>query len=340
MLFDLRPKSSRRDLFNRELELKFLDDAAGRGDPLILVLGIRRIGKTSILRSFLENWNGIYIDMRGVVRTADLYERLSEGLSDSLGRLKRFLKNIRGIRILDVEVEVKWRGRDSISFLGLLEELNRRRERIIMILDEVQGLRPPISMEVKSLIAYAYDNLENVTVILSGSEIGLLRNFVGIDNSASPLYGRYHLDLMVKRFPKDLSMEFLRQGFKELNMSVDEGIIENAVNLFDGIVGWLVFFGRSYVDGVRDLKQISNVAVQMALNELNKLDWKGRMVLKAIAEGENSWSTIRRYVEEKRGITIPKSSLTRTIRKLEKLSIIENYRFLDPVYREASKRLR
>jgi len=195
-------------------------------------------------------------------------------------------------------------------------------------------------MEVKSLIAYAYDNLENVTVILSGSEIGLLRNFVGIDNSASPLYGRYHLDLMVKRFPKDLSMEFLRQGFKELNMSVDEGIIENAVNLFDGIVGWLVFFGRSYVDGVRDLKQISNVAVQMALNELNKLDWKGRMVLKAIAEGENSWSTIRRYVEEKRGITIPKSSLTRTIRKLEKLSIIENYRFLDPVYREASKRLR
>jgi len=64
------------------------------------------------------------------------------------------------------------------------------------------------------------------------------------------------------------------------------------------------------------------------------------MVLKAIAEGENSWSTIRRYVEEKRGITIPKSSLTRTIRKLEKLSIIENYRFLDPVYREASKRLR
>ncbi|MCS7384425.1 MAG: ATP-binding protein, partial [archaeon GB-1867-097] len=276
MLFDLRPKSSRRDLFNRELELKFLDDAAGRGDPLILVLGIRRIGKTSILRSFLENWNGIYIDMRGVVRTADLYERLSEGLSDSLGRLKRFLKNIRGIRILDVEVEVKWRGRDSISFLGLLEELNRRRERIIMILDEVQGLRPPISMEVKSLIAYAYDNLENVTVILSGSEIGLLRNFVGIDNSASPLYGRYHLDLMVKRFPKDLSMEFLRQGFKELNMSVDEGIIENAVNLFDGIVGWLVFFGRSYVDGVRDLKQISNVAVQMALNELNKLDWKGR----------------------------------------------------------------
>ncbi|MCS7374939.1 MAG: ATP-binding protein, partial [archaeon GB-1845-036] len=75
-------------------------------------------------------------------------------------------------------------------------------------------------------------------------------------------------------------------------------------------------------------------------NELNKLDWRGRMVLKAIAEGENSWSTIRRYVEEKRGITIPKSSLTRTIRKLEKLSIIENYRFLDPVYREASKRLR
>jgi len=339
MLFDLRPKSSRKDLFNREKELEFLDNAVERGDPLILVLGIRRIGKTSLLKSFLENWTGVYIDMRGVLRTADLYERISEGLSFGIRRLKRYLESIRGVRVLGLEVEVKWKGRDSISLSGLLEELDRFGERIVVIFDEVQWIRPPILMEVKSSIAYAYDNLENISIILSGSEIGLLKSFVGVDNSNSPLYGRYLLELMVERFSRDLSIEFLRQGFNELNVNVDGSVIEEAVDLFDGIVGWLVFFGRSYVDGVRDLNRILDIAIQLALNEINKLNKRERLVLKAIAEGAKSWSSVRRYVEEKMGVTIPKSSLTRTIKKLEKLSIVKNYEFLDPIYERASKKL-
>lgn len=339
MLFDLRPKSSRKDLFNRERELEFLDNAVERGDPLILVLGIRRIGKTSLLKSFLENWTGVYIDMRGVLRIADLYERISEGLSFGIRRLKHYLKSIRGVRVLGLEVEVKWKGRDSISLSGLLEELNRYGERIVVIFDEVQWIRPPILMEVKSSIAYAYDNLENISIILSGSEIGLLRNFVGVNNSNSPLYGRYFLELMVERFSKALSIEFLKKGFNELNVNVDRSVIEEAVDLFDGIVGWLVFFGRSYIDEVRNLNKILDIAIQLALNEINKLNKRERLVLKAIAEGAKSWSSVRRYAEEKMGVTIPKSSLTRTIKKLEKLSIVKNYEFLDPIYERASKKL-
>ncbi|MCS7365219.1 MAG: ATP-binding protein, partial [archaeon GB-1867-035] len=63
------------------------------------------------------------------------------------------------------------------------------------------------------------------------------------------------------------------------------------------------------------------------------------LVLKAIAEEAKSWSSVRRYVEEKMGVTIPKSSLTRIIKKLEKLSIVKNYEFLDPIYERASKKL-
>ena len=51
------------------------------GETLILVPGIGRIGKTSLLRSFLENWRGIYVDMRGIRRTADLYSRIGEGIA-------------------------------------------------------------------------------------------------------------------------------------------------------------------------------------------------------------------------------------------------------------------
>ncbi|HDJ26710.1 MAG TPA: ATP-binding protein, partial [Aciduliprofundum sp.] len=49
MLFDLRPKEKRGDLFDREKEL----DAIVRGlecHPIVLVLGPRRVGKTSLIR--------------------------------------------------------------------------------------------------------------------------------------------------------------------------------------------------------------------------------------------------------------------------------------------------
>ncbi len=340
LLFDLRPKTSRKELFNREEELRILDEVVSRGDPLILVLGIRRIGKTSLLKSFLEKWHGIYVDMRGVLRESDLYRRISEGLADNIGKMKKLIEGIRGVKVLGVEVEIKWKGKDSISLIGLLEELNRKGERVVVVFDEAQLIQPPVSAEIKSTIAYAYDNLENITIILSGSEIGLLRRFISIEDTKSPLYGRYAYELHVKRFSKDLSLEFLKQGFKELNVNVSSETIEEAVELFDGIVGWLVFYGKSYVDGIRDVNKIFNMAIQLAIDELSKLSRREKLVLKAIAKGAKSWSSIRKYVEEKEGVTIPKSSLTRIIRKLENLSIIENYRFLDPIYREASKRIR
>ncbi len=65
MLFDSRPKKSRKELFNRARKLELLDESATRGDPLIVVTRIRRIGKTSLLLSSLEEWNGFYMDMRG-----------------------------------------------------------------------------------------------------------------------------------------------------------------------------------------------------------------------------------------------------------------------------------
>jgi AAA+ ATPase superfamily predicted ATPase len=140
--------------------------------PIIAVLGIRRIGKTSLLRVFLNEVNGIYVDMRGVTKRSDLEVQITDSIRSNIGKLRRFIESLRGVQISGFSVEIKWRGKDSLSLSGLLSEVNKKKERFIVILDELQSTKPPLSAELRNTIAYAYDNLEYITLILAGSEIG------------------------------------------------------------------------------------------------------------------------------------------------------------------------
>ncbi|MGC9187556.1 MAG: AAA family ATPase [Fervidicoccaceae archaeon] len=339
-LFDLQPKTRREDLFDRERELQELHSAIEKGYPLIALLGIRRIGKTSVLKVLANEVDGVYLDMRGLVKRDDMYMRVADAMSSNIAKMKKLLEGIRGVEVAGLSLEIRWKGRDSLSLAGLLTEINKKRKRFVVMLDEVQNLRPPLSAEVKNLIAYSYDNLEHITFIVAGSEIGLLREFLGTENPSSPLYGRGIYEVSVERFSRGMSEEFLRRGFREEGFEPPEEEIREAVEFFDGIIGWLVLFGRKYIDGKRRMDDIREAAVELALSELSKLSDREKMVLEAIANGKRSWSDVRKYIGEKFGIVMPKSTLSRMIDKMEKLSILENYEFLDHVYREAAKRLR
>lgn len=48
MLFSVEPKVTRGELYDREIELSELGNSVGRDVSLIMVYGIRRIGKTSL----------------------------------------------------------------------------------------------------------------------------------------------------------------------------------------------------------------------------------------------------------------------------------------------------
>jgi len=90
---------------------------------------------------------------------------------------------------------------------------------------------------------HAYDSLPNLRIILTGSEVGLLHDFLGVDNYESPLYGRGGGEIYVRPFDEKTSKEFLRTGFREAGLDVSEDTIDRAVSILDGIPGWLVLFG-------------------------------------------------------------------------------------------------
>lgn len=344
MLFDPRPKVKREDLFGRDRELKMLSDNINL--PIILITGIRRIGKSSILSVFLNEVNipSVVLDLRNLRSNyglRDLYYVLSKALSSNMDKFMDVLKSLSSIKILGNEIEIRWKGRDALTLSSLFDSFNKRR--VIVAIDEAQKLRGPRAEEVLNAIAHAYDYDRNITFILTGSEVGLLYDFLRLDDTNSPLYGRYCYRLEVNRFEESVAKEFLRRGFNEFNVSVSEKELEDALNFFDGIPGWLTFFGNEYVRGNRRLELIKSMAVELALSEMKSIvkerSRRYALVLKAIAEDMNSWSRIKRYVEEKEGTTISSSILSNIINSLEDMSIIKDYKFLDPVYREAALRL-
>ncbi len=345
MLFDPRPKFSKNELFDRDTELKLLDRGVKNRYPLILLTGVRRIGKTSLLNVFLNEieYPSVVVDLRDLKPNyglRDLYGLLSHSLSTRLDKLIDVLKGIRGVKILGMEVELSWKGRDSISLSTLFDYLNK--ERMIIAFDEAQKLVGPRSRLMLEALAHAYDYNENLTFIMTGSEVGLLYEFLGIDNRKSPLFGRYIYEVRLRRFSPEESKEFLRRGFEEAGVNVGEDILEEAVKLFDGIPGWLTFFGNHYAN-IRgsSLGEIKDMAVRVAQEELKRLvETRGRrylIVMKAIARGAKTWSQVKRKLEEAESSTISNSVLSNILNSLEKLSIIKDYEFLDPIYREAAK---
>ncbi len=344
MFFDERPKERREDLFDREEEVEAIKGGIGR--PMIVLTGIRRIGKTSVLKVALNEIDRpvVLIDARSLGEEYSrrvLYACVAEGLKSSLDALKEVLSRVRGVRIAGMEIELSWKGREALSLAQLFDALDKKGA--VIAVDEAQRLRGPLSTEFVEAVAHAYDYAENLTFIFTGSEVGLLYDFLGVEDPESPLYGRYFLEVKLERFTREQSLEFLKEGFKQAGKKPPLPL-EEVVDALNGIPGWLTFFGCRCLEGKCDVGEVLRLAVKLAKAELEKLlrnrSRRCRLVLRAIAEGARNWSSVMRYVEEKEGRTVSKSVLYNAIKALEDMSIIRNYRFLDPVYREAAKLLR
>ena len=163
--------------------------------------------------------------------------------------------------------------------------------RFVFVFDEAQYLRFS-NVRYDGVFAWAIDNLSNLTFILTGSEVGILRDFLRIENAESPLFGR---------FSRDASVSFLVQGFRELNIEPSMDEIEEIVNTFNDLVGWLTMYGY-----YRALRKLSHEeGSKLVLGELEKVIYPSRKryvaILKAVASGLYRWSSIKACLEAKAG---------------------------------------
>lgn len=363
MLFDPRPKDKKSELFDRERELESISRYVSSGSPIILCLGIRRVGKTSVLKVFLgeSGYPSIYIDARRLAEVGyskqGFYRLLSEEFTRIRGRFTRvvgYLKNIKGVSIAGHGIEFNWHNRE-LSFSAILMKMDEYSRdhgtTFIVAVDEAQYLRflkGYRKIDFRQIMAYSYDNLRRVKFILAGSEVGLLYRFLGFGDSSSPLYGRVRDEVVIERFSREKSIEFLERGFSEVGVSVPRDVLEKVVDALDGIPGWLTYFGYRFIQqGSYDvIGRILDEAENTALNEIRKLGHYSSLylhILRAIALGFDSWSSIKKAVEAWTGRPVQSRTLSRLLNNLVDMSIIgkagDKYVFLDPIYEKASKQL-
>ncbi len=173
---------------NREEELKFLSEKYRSGKPeLIIIYGRRRIGKTFLIRKFMERVDrGAYVVVKRPGR--DSLRDFSEALRGFLGFTPR----------LD----------DFQDLYLLLNELSG--DRFLLVIDEFQRLAEKDQIFLMEMQAAWDQFLSNskVMLVLMGSSVGTVER-VGISPS-SPIYGRRTGIIKLKPFPFSCAKEFMK----------------------------------------------------------------------------------------------------------------------------------
>ncbi|MEM1608228.1 MAG: ATP-binding protein [Ignisphaera sp.] len=359
MPFFERPVERPEELFDREKEFEDLRRRVA-SHAITVVVGVRRVGKTSLVRASTFDLPRIYLDVRKFEESRYItYGMFLEELKKSLNsfvsldkRIVDYLKTVRGVRIFEFGVEFSL-DRSRPLLTSILESLDRwagdRGKRLVIVVDEAQELIKMKGYDVLPAIAYAYDNLRNISFVFAGSKIGLLYRFLRVDDPSSPLYGRYMERIEVRPLDKERSIEFLRKGFEEHGIKVEESFLVEAVERLDGIIGWLSYLGLKAVGrGVHKavIEEVVEEASKIVANEFCKfVEAMGSKryveIVKAIDREGATWSQIKRYLEIKLGTKIYDSELARLLKNLVDNGFIDKandtYFIPDPILRHAAR---
>jgi len=294
MYFDLAPKEKRDDLYD------FVDPYARlvellkmpvQRNPLIVVKGVRRAGKTSLIKTALNELGLSYLYINGkrfadmpAITKKNLLKELERGLNETVEREKRtekFLEVLRGVEWLKVDskppfIHFEWRRpsreMDIPDLIYSFQRLSRQsKRRFVLVLDEAQEFKRLADYKLQNLMSDIYDHRHEIQMIVSGSQIGLLHDFLEIYDPKGALYGRGKAEIVVQRLSKDLATDFLRQGFKQAGIRSDQTTIDRAVDELDGVIGWLTLYGHNMMAGAKTGGSSKEILAQ-TIEEGSKLE--------------------------------------------------------------------
>ncbi|PUA33855.1 MAG: hypothetical protein B7O98_00070 [Zestosphaera tikiterensis] len=328
---------------------------------MIVVKGLRRTGKSSLLRVGLSECGFPYllIDSRalGSFSPDRAYDLMASSLSKLVERHRSLLEFLRKVREVYISggvaaVSVGFLSRERRALVEVLERLNEwgesRGSFVVLALDEAQEFR--FYPRFTSILAYVYDHLRWVKVVMAGSEVGVLDKFLGREEPKAPLYGRPYVEIEMRRLSREKALEFLKLGFEEAGVKPEN--VEEAVNVFDGVIGWLTSYGyyALRVGHKEALKRVLDEAVSLVKDEvesflaLRKQARDRYLTILQLISTPMRWSDVKRGVTAKLGVKVSDKQLSNYLAELVNYGLAVNqggkYVIADPIIAEAVSRMR
>ncbi len=244
-MFSDRPISDIRRLYGKEHKeaVKELHKLVEKG-MFVSLLGPRRVGKTSVLRTFLNTYDYpyLYYDLSPYIgKTGVSYTSLTPSLMNfneikfdsefqiNLAIIKLTIKNIQGKQYEN-------------ALLNVLREVNAKFERFLIIFDEAQVLAFIRGINMLGLLQAVHNTMDHISVIMTGSMPGLLEKILS-PSSKKPMYARYIEKIELKRWSKEEAYNYLKTGLEEANIKYSDYELEEAVNELSAVPGFLAFYG-------------------------------------------------------------------------------------------------
>lgn len=372
MLFDERPKENLEDLFDREDEMQKFENAIAMKRPLIVISGHRRVGKTSILKTMI-NQNvkySIFIDLRNLASKrfasrADMIHLIQGSVQEFLDNNKsvaeqiiELLKTVRGVSFAGFSIQLEPKSEKELDLPGLFNRIDKWAKNsgqlILLAIDESQEFRKAQHFNMVGLLASMYDNCKSIIVVLTGSEAGLLYEFIGVDDAKAPLYGRSFEEIKIMHLSNEKSKEFLLKGFDQYKIERQKTVmatdaIDLAAEQLGGVLGWLIKFGIKCVQRneitAENLEEIQEEGSKLAKEEYdNFMSTRNaveryEIIMKTLATKPSSWDTIKTQLALVTKKTIYNKNLAGLLDTLQKVGFIikelDKYSIEDPLLRRA-----
>jgi len=191
--------------YDREKELEVLQDLSGIPDKSVIavIIGMRRVGKTELIKQFFKDKKGIYLYVDNEKTLKNLIEEFSKTLSLELS-LPSYVK--------------------ADSFEDILKIMfdESRNKKIIIAIDEFQRFLSIYPSFITQLQKYFDLNVEksNLFIIISGSAIGMMKKI--FEDKKAPLLSRAHNTIYLKPFSFKTMSEILNNyGIVDLEHKVE-----------------------------------------------------------------------------------------------------------------------
>lgn len=271
--FPYNPAKWTSDPYDREeLKSELLD--ALEVFRAFLLVGPRRIGKTSLLRymetkghgqnSFVsyvnlqESWERSpsaesFVDyytrslLADFLETAGFRRAVKYGFLRRLQWLKEHIKSISSVAVKEfVTIAFDWKeGKERASTLirsalDLPEEMAKDvGKRAMVLVDEFQEITlfKQAVPNIHGLIRARWSDHDKTSYIATGSAVGILRSLTTEENS---VFKEFFIDRKVESFNRDITQKFLEHVFETVGLEWDHSIERSIFLRTAGIPKWLV----------------------------------------------------------------------------------------------------